>query len=94
MPFHKPTLLQHCARPGLSLDRCFAVIIGAIGLLVLLLGTATGNVDAMLTMAMVGLVAILICFRQKLSETSFWRWLPPKLRQSVLSVLPHVFARN
>ena len=43
-------------------------IIGAIGVLVLLLGTATGNAYAILTMAIVALVAIVIFFRQRLGR--------------------------
>ena len=43
-------------------------IVTAIGVLVLLLGTATGNAYAMLVMAIIALAVIAIFYRQRLSR--------------------------
>lgn len=43
-------------------------IITAIGLLVLLIGTATGNAIAMLTMAIVTLAVIAVFFRHRIGQ--------------------------
>lgn len=47
-------------------------LLGAIAVIVLLIGTATGNAYAMLGMSVVSLVLIAVFCRQKIGVVRFW----------------------
>ena len=62
-------------------------IVMAIGLLVLLLGTATGNAYAMLAMSVVALSVLALLFRITLGQTVFVAMTAAAATASVISFL-------
>lgn len=56
--------------PANTADSRKGGLVAAIGVFVLLLGTATGNAHAMLIMAMIALVVISIIYRQQLDRNA------------------------
>jgi hypothetical protein len=65
-------------------------IVATIGLLVLLLGTATGNAYAMLAMAIVAIVIVVIFFRQRVARHA---WLLTGVAASVAAVVAIAITR-
>ena len=61
-------------------------IVTAIGILVLVIGTATGSAYAMLAMAAVGLTLIAISYRQELGWNELWLMAVAAVTASAIAI--------